>query len=130
MGLYGQVTFDGMGTPPPRHTKGTPDGGRFAPDEPPAATDTGSLILDDDVLVDPVAGLYDKMTFDAAGFDGHGYNRDGFNEHGEHRNGSWFGDDGFDEHGYNRDGFNNDGYHHNGTRYNNDGFDKDGDSRF
>ena len=58
---------------PNRHSKGIREGGRFAPDETPAATDTGSLIVDDEVSDDPVADLYDKMTYDEDGYDGHGY---------------------------------------------------------
>ena len=90
---------------PNRHGKGTREGGRFAPDEKPSAKDTGSLILEDDeVVVDPVADLYDKMTYDDEGYDGHGYNREGFNRSEVHRNGTYYDNDGYDNDGFHKDG--------------------------
>ena len=142
-----------MGTHTPnRHGKGTPDGGRFAPDEKPASpADTRALTLDPpgDVLVDSVADLYDKMTYDADGYDGHGYSREGFNRDGMHRNGTLYDDDsynqrgfdtdgwhrnnddyddgGYDCDGFDEDGFNVNGVHNSGTDYDENGFDKDRD---
>ena len=87
---------------PNRHGKGTREGGRFAPDETPAVNDVDTLTLDspdaDVVSVDPVADLYDKMTYDADGYDGQGFDRRGFNTDGDHRNG-------YNRYGYDRDGF-------------------------
>ena len=109
---------------PKRHGKGAPDGGRLAPDETPTVKDTGSLILEDaEVVVDPVADLYDKMTYGADGFDGQGNDRVGFNRRGWHLNGTVFDDAGYDwcgydGDGYHRRGFNRAGKHRNGTDYN------------
>ena len=138
---------------PNRHGKGSPDGGRFAPDEVPAAViDTDTLTLDpsDDVsfnaeeVIDPVADLYDKMTYDEDGYDGHGfdkherhrngtfrddggYNVYGFDEDGHHRNSTRLDDDGYDCEGFDADGFDEDGY--NETGVNRGGFDEDGEHR-
>ena len=91
-----------MGTyVPNRHSKGTPDGGRFASEEQPVqVADTRALTLDAstdgrygehcDADSDPVADLYDKMTYDD------GYDREGFNRAGWHRNGTRFDDNGYD----------------------------------
>ena len=107
-----------MGTHVPnRHGKGTLDGGRFAPDQRPAATDTRTLTLD----TDPVADLYDKMIYDEDGFDSDGYDRDGFNRWGLQRNGTYYGED-----GYNQRGFDTDGLHRNGTIWDEDGYDDGG----
>ena len=130
-----------------RHSKGIREGGRFAPDETPAAptdepdtltldfpTDMSS-VNDAEVVFDPVADLYDKMTYDDEGYDGHGYNRDGFHRNAGHRNGTRHDDDGYNNHGFNTDGFNRDGNHfltadgYDDDGYNRDGFDKDGNSR-
>ena len=86
---------------PNRSGKGTPEGGRFAPDEVPAVQDADTLTLDIDgsttseVVLDPVADLYDKMTYDEDGYDAHGFNKTRL-----HRNGTLYDDDGYD-----RDGF-------------------------
>ena len=111
---------------PNRQRKGTPEGGRFAPGETPAAVNSRELAFNNDPNgdSDPVADLYDKMTYDAEGFDAQGYDRDGFDKIWIHRNGDLFGDD-----GYNRRGFNEDRIHRNGTEHNDDGFDWDGRHR-
>ena len=61
---------------PNRHSKGTSEGGRFAPDEVPAVPDVDTLTLETPAdatftnnetvedVVDPVAALWDKMKYD------------------------------------------------------------------
>ena len=109
-----------MGTQVPnRHSKGTPGAGQFAAGEKPATLDSDVLTLGEHCDgLDPVADLYDKMTYDDAGWDGHGYNRRGFNKKDLHRNGTDYSED-----GHNRNGFNKDRVHRNGTEYDNEGFD-------
>ena len=115
-----------MGTQGPnRHGKGTPRAGQFAPGEKPAVSDDAdTLTLDTDSgdsSVDPVADLYDKMTYDENGYDAHGYNRAGFDVMAQHRNGTRYDDDGYSEAVFNKDR-----QHRNGTYYDEDGYSEAG----
>ena len=81
------------------------------------------------VLVDPVADLYDKMTYDEYGYDAAGYDRSGFDAAGFNRDG--FNAAGYDQFGFGTDGYNNSGFnrskqHRNGTRFDDDGYNNAG----